>query len=584
MKKLIKILFITIVFFTFTLSSNAKTNHLGSSDTKTGVKLHLKSSTIEKDFELEEIINYNGTVPIYSLEPTKTFIEGEYTEYANETQVPVVGLPEKWDELRNIAYFGHKYRDRTDIKWYIAAQYLIWDLMLDDDASLYFIDGFGMPISLFEEEITAIKYDIANVKTLPSFGHPELGDADFIVKKDTELTIEDKNGILNEFIIDGENSAGFIRNDNFLTIKYSSYGDKIIFMYKPYEPNLNMSKIYYLNNDTPAYLSRGTVTLAGGITQIKVVKPNLTLEITPDVKTNLSLEGFSYNLYFEDNFLGKFSSDELGIIKIPYLESGAYLLEPVSVPKGFALASESLNIDILNDDININLIEQTLKKDISIASSFEENYDIEVKYLIKNIDTLEEITTTSNKLSLPYGNYLLEEIIANSKYETPEAINFSIDANSPNLSFSFYNKLIEEEEVVAPTPELPLDNENNQEELVEDNKEPVIPDIPQKEETKNDISEPEIPIKKPVNKLPEEVKSSEEPASTDKENTNLDTGTLNNQILSDKKENEIPVNNEINESSDLIINIPSTSKNANFYFLPAIASLFLSYVLLKKIS
>lgn len=594
MKKLIKIIFITIIFFMFSNNSFAKTNYLGASTNKTNIRLHLKTQTFEKDVELTEIINYNGTVPVYSLDVTKDFKEGDYTEYANEAHVPIAGLVEKWNDLRNIAYFGHKYRDRTDIKWYIACQYLIWELMLEEDSELYFIDESNQKISLFEKEIATIKEDIANLKKVPSFAHPELGEPDYIIKKDVELTIEDKHGILNEFIIDGENYENFIRQDNFLTIKYPTYGDKIIFIYKPFEPNLNMSKLYYLDNTAPAYISRGIVTLAGGITQIRVIKPSLKLEISPDIKNNLSLEGFSYDLYYEDNYLGNFSTDKLGIINIPNLDPGAYSLVPSSVPFGYELSTETLDFSITTDDIFINLIENTLKKTISITSKFDNTELVDVSYLIKNLDTLAEITTHESKISLPYGTYLLKEVLASTDYLEPNPITFTINEESSNLKFTFLNKLLYKEE--KPTPSLPLDKEdsknefddsNTQPPIIEDLPEkdsptkPAVPENPPKKEDPNSNSYSK-PLKKPTIKPSEDVKNPEQ-SKENNENSNINTIISNNQKPNILNETNSKIEDKnISDIPELIINIPSTNSDNSLNIIWGISLFFLSYGLFKK--
>lgn len=564
MKKLTKILFLTIAFFMFMHNSSAKTNYLDFSDNKTAVKLHLKTDTIEKDIELKEIINYNGTVPIYSLDVTKTFKIGDYTEYYNESHVPVKDLEEKWIDLRNIAYFGQQYRDRTDIKWYIAAQYLIWELMLDNSSELYFIDANNNPILLFEEEIEIIKQDIANLKKLPSFAHSELGEFDFTIKKDNSLTIEDKNNILNEFVITGENSENFIRNNNFLTLKYNTYGDKIIFLHKPGEPNLNMSKIYYLDDTAPAYISRGTITLAGGIIQVNVVKPSLTIEITSDATTNLSLAGFSYELYQESNSLGNFTSDESGIINIPNLLPGTYFLKPVFTPYGYLPNNEVIEITIIDDDITINLIEKTIKKNIYITSIFPINNEVTPNYIIKNIDTLEEIITSNDEISLPYGNYIIKENLASSDYLSLDPIKFTIDNNDNNLNFNFTYEFNKKEDLIPPKPEIPNKSDK-------DDKDNKYDNTPEK---------PEIPIKNPGKKPTASVKNPN-PSNTNKNEINTEN--------TDNKTPSINVSDEIStidktdkNNSDLIISIPSTGKDNKLYLSLIITSFILSYGILKK--
>lgn len=162
-------------------------------------------------------------------------------------------------------------------------------------------------------------------------------------------------------------------------------------------------------------------------------------------------------------------TDKNGNIKVT-LEYGEYILRQSNTTKGYE-KSKDIDISIKdNKDININLINKPILKNIIINKK-----DVDTKTNIKNIefnfvlldkDTNKEYKYSTNKdgiiyiNNLPYGNYILKEIDnKDDLYEKNNNIlNINIDDNS-RTTYDYYNKRIKKDINIHKVDELnnPLD-------------------------------------------------------------------------------------------------------------------------------
>ena len=143
-----------------------------------------------------QFIKDDSNDSIYCLEPFVDFSSGSnYVKYESdfENQLNLTGAQVR--RIKLLGYLGYNYNGRTDNKWYVITQYLIWKT-IDPSADIYFTDRLnGNRINKYESEINEIERDVRN------YEENIFDSSQFTVPLDEKLVLGEPNGKLQNYVI-----------------------------------------------------------------------------------------------------------------------------------------------------------------------------------------------------------------------------------------------------------------------------------------------------------------------------------------------------------------------------------------------
>ena len=435
--KIHKFIFFIFTFFIFISITNAEVAEIKLGDRVEGVKLHIKTDTIEKNKNMYQIINSTNGNLVYCIEPGVLLKDGTFNEYHNPGEINIKMSEEEWQTVQKIAYFGYGYQDHTDIKWYAATQFMIWDYLLKDRGEIYFLDDNNQKINLYTNEINAIQKELNNYPSMPSFSGVSVPT--YHTKINEELVLEDKNNILNQITITNDQELSYEIKDNNLKITPNKFGHYYLNFKKEF--SLGTSPKIYYNGDSQTVMDRGDINSLYTSLFVIVDYPSLKITKKASEPTYFSLEGAEYNIYNIDNsFYSSLKTNKDGVMTMSEIIPGEYYLEETKAPYGYKVNKEKIYFTVENQDINLEIKEDLIKKTINIEkylAHHNNTFSIEpdAKFQILNKDYPEyEYFITTNKygkatINLPYGNYLIKQISGKSGYNLMKNQELIVDEN-----------------------------------------------------------------------------------------------------------------------------------------------------------
>ncbi len=448
--KIHKFIFFIFTFFIFISITNAEVAEIKLGDRVEGVKLHIKTDTIEKNKNMYQIINSTNGNLVYCIEPGVLLKDGTFNEYHNPGEINIKMSEEEWQTVQKIAYFGYGYQDHTDIKWYAATQFMIWDYLLKDRGEIYFLDDNNQKINLYTNEINAIQKELNNYPSMPSFSGVSVPT--YHTKINEELVLEDKNNILNQITITNDQELSYEIKDNNLKITPNKFGHYYINFKKEF--SLGTSPKIYYNGDSQTVMDRGDINSLYTSLFVIVDYPSLKITKKASEPTYFSLEGAEYNIYNIDNsFYSSLKTNKDGVMTMSEIIPGEYYLEETKAPYGYKVNKEKIYFTVENQDINLEIKEDLIKKTINIEkylAHHNNTFSIEpdAKFQILNKDYPEyEYFITTNKygkatINLPYGNYLIKQISGKSGYNLMKNQELIVDENYNEASIVINNSEI----------------------------------------------------------------------------------------------------------------------------------------------
>lgn len=448
--KIHKFIFLIFTFFIFISITNAEVAEIKLGDRVEGVKLHIKTDTIEKNKNMYQIINSTNGNLVYCIEPGVLLKDGTFNEYHNPGEINIKMSEEEWQTVQKIAYFGYGYQDHTDIKWYAATQFMIWDYLLKDRGEIYFLDDNNQKINLYTNEINAIQKELNNYPSMPSFSGVSVPT--YHTKINEELVLEDKNNILNQITITNDQELSYEIKDNNLKITPNKFGHYYLNFKKEF--SLGTSPKIYYNGDSQTVMDRGDINSLYTSLFVIVDYPSLKITKKASEPTYFSLEGAEYNIYNIDNsFYSSLKTNKDGVMTMSEIIPGEYYLEETKAPYGYKVNKEKIYFTVENQDINLEIKEDLIKKTINIEkylAHHNNTFSIEpdAKFQILNKDYPEyEYFITTNKygkatINLPYGNYLIKQISGKSGYNLMKNQELIVDENYNEASIVINNSEI----------------------------------------------------------------------------------------------------------------------------------------------
>lgn len=456
MKKIIKVLTIIMTFFIMNntcYAIKAKVEEIPN------IRIHINTSNINETRKIYHITNEENS-SFYSIELNNkdySFYYDDYDYYGSMNDLNT--------ELKNkiglITYFGYGYQNRTDIKWYIVTQYMIWEeLIKEENGEIYFVDIDDNKIDLYQKEMQTIIKDIEAFNILPSFLESDVLESQYNVKLTESLTFEDKNNILKEYDIIHSNDISHKIENNKITINPLNINTVIIIFRRKTNESEYM-KIHI--NSGHRLISRGDIDKPNTIMTINIPWP--TIKIKGNIENNFSNHDNLYTIYLEDGseYYKNISLNSDGSSEEISLYPGKYYLGQTKVSYGYKLNQEKIEFEVSKEDQIIEFKNELETKHVTIEKIIIDNEEIipasgnKLKIYSDDNKLIKEITTNSEGKSfidLPYGTYT---IIENDLLrESQKVYTITIDENY-NEKESFIIK----EEISNNELDEELSNDNN---------------------------------------------------------------------------------------------------------------------------
>lgn len=435
MKRLLQ----TLLFFIVLIGAAknvyaAEQNYIYLGDEIPGVRLHLKTPTVEKNKKMYEILNRNTGEHVYCIEPGVVLKNGYMTAYREVEDLDIDITDEDWLYLRLIAYLGYGYEDRTEIKWYAVTQFMIWEYILKDTGEVYFIDENNQKIDLYQEEIAMIQNDLDHYWDLPIFMEGDTLEVELSLNE--ELKLVDESGLLSKFTPAFGNQKVSI-NDNTLTASYEYPGDFTIYFSK--ETHLTAIPRIFYSPSSQMVMNRGIVNLAGFQIRVHVKNPSFTLIKESSKESDLSLANATYGIYYENGTLYKeVTTNEEGIFYLEEIDLGSYYLKELEAPYGYELSDEVIHFEVINENVVLKVEDKLIEKEITLEKYLEEidgtlELENNAEFSIYNYSTKELLTTFKTNeygkftLHLPYGKYVIKQNSGHIGYHLSEDIILTVD-------------------------------------------------------------------------------------------------------------------------------------------------------------
>lgn len=345
--------------------------------------------------------------------------------------------------IKEIIYFGYGYPGHNDIKYYMAAQELIWEYLNNIDitwTNILDINGPKINVEPYKEEIQNLSKLYNSPYSFTSNINCKVGD---------KIVLTDTNNSLQYYEIISEGNQKAQLNNNTLTININNnyIGTDSIRIKRKNNYN-DFSTLFYFDN-SQNILSVGKIGDVNKIINLKIEGETLTTNlIDKENKNNIpsgqaTLEGAVYEIYDKNNNLvSTFTTDKIGINTISNLYHDTYYIKQIKASKGYKLNDKIIEINLTSENNKLTLEEEVIKSTIEINKLYEigDNYKREqgIKFEIyDNKDQLySSITTTKlgpDKITIPYGKYTIKQVNTTYGYDKIKDINLNIDEKAETI-------------------------------------------------------------------------------------------------------------------------------------------------------
>ncbi len=480
MEKLKKILFIFISLFMCgkITTVNAEKNNGKLYEIywqKAGVNVFAKDM-------LYGVMDYNGWMIVsstddkvyYCIEPEAEMynesnaIESSHTIYRGEQIVSNTRLTnEMAKRVQLLAYYGYKYKNHTDKKWYGITQVMIWNTVIKNAYGNYKNTTWAFKESrygnvntnLYKKEMQELEDLVASHGKTPSFNNSTIK-----VGLGKEVEITDKNLSLNNFII-GKSSIANIRvNGNTLIIKGEKIGKETISLTN--DVGLRDNYLAYVG-EKQDLISRGEVDYIKASFNIEVEAGTLVLT-KKDKETNsttpqgdASLLNSVYEIFDEnDNLIKEITIDkEKFTLDLPY---GTYKIKEKIPPKGYKLNEDIITVTLSEDNKKqeIDLFDLVIKGTHIINKSkggagekFTEEQDAIFQVTNaqgKIVGIIKTFKRGVGTIVLPYGKYKITQIKGTNNYSFIAPYEIVITKDNEEIEIDLnnikYSKLVFEKQ------------------------------------------------------------------------------------------------------------------------------------------
>ncbi len=423
---------------------------------------------------------YDGTDRIH-LYHAERFTLNDITAYCLEVGISVTtdnySSTKDWSitglssEVRNyvrlVAYYGYDYSGHNTMKYYMAAQELIWERI--SGREIYWVQGSSasspqIDVSAEKNEINSL---VNNHTKRPSFD-----DKTIEVNLGQSITISDTDDTLSTYQIYHSDIEASISGNDLIVKANNIRGNKEVQLIKKnYTTKVNF--LYY-NGNSQKMISSGVLDPVVSSFTIKTTSGNVTLnkldrETGEIPQGDATLNGARYNVI---NNMGEVvdtlitGSDNVRSKELPY---GTYKLKEVSPSEGYELDENEyvFTLDNNNVDITVNVFENVIKRTVNFFKVYATNESTILKgepnvtfdvYLKSSNDKYTSFTTDEDgyaSVELVYGTYVVKQVTATKDYEKVKDFEVIINKDTKNPN----NILISNAEITAKLKVVKIDEE-----------------------------------------------------------------------------------------------------------------------------
>ena len=363
---------------------------------------------------------------------------------------------DKLNYIRKVMYYGYTYKNHNYIKYYMAAQEMIWETISGKEVywtNDYSIDGKPLNIDSYKTEIKNL---IKANDTLPSFT-----DTNYIVLAGNTLSLIDRNNVLSDFEIVTNGSQKYEIIDNKLNIYTNKEQIKKESLELKRKNYYTEDSVLYLVSDSQKMISPGKIDMPTSKISVQTTGVSLTIDIV-DKETKKSesrgqatLTGAKYELYDNNNNLvTTFESKEGESIVLKDLIPQTYYIKQVSASKGYKINHELKNINLTSETNKIILEEEIIESKLELLKIYGDKEKNEfksedgIKFNIYDKDLNLQKTIITNNLGytttpLIYGDYIIKQDNTTIGYKKIDDIIISIDENSKEIiRYNLFDDLI----------------------------------------------------------------------------------------------------------------------------------------------
>ena len=354
-KKIISFTLILTIFILFTKQKvDAESIYEGKWIPNIYLKLELNGS--QKYMQAEFFRRRSDNSYVYCLEPFIKIKNNSTYEEVTSNYHKRLALPkERWERILLLAYYGYKYQNHQEDKWYVITQVLIWRTM-SINYQVSFTDKLNGNIlpDAYQEEINELENLVKKHSLLPSFN-----DKTISTTYHNTLTLEDENASLKDYYIEKATLPATITN-NSLSIEATTLGNHQIILEKQ-DPLYKNVPILYLSEDSQNVLLPGSyepqrVTLNINVAgpSLKIVKKDLETKETLKVAAiKFKVKDFKTNEYLinknnpDDSYI--FKTNQEGEILIDNLNFGKYIITEESTIPGYLKNTQEELVELSED-------------------------------------------------------------------------------------------------------------------------------------------------------------------------------------------------------------------------------------------
>lgn len=374
-------------------------------------------------------LRYANDKLVYCIEPDVRITTSDYIIYDFNRS----GYNEEGKrKMELISYYGYRYDNHNDLKYYIATQDLIWRMYAGADIKWTKGGEYGEEIDISKEKNEILDL-ISKHNVLPSFN-----DSINEIKVNETKEFIDVNRVLNNYDLEYSDNLEITKEDNKLIITPKKQGEYIInFIHKK---NYESETLLYDNFSTltQSVAAFGAPTLINGSMKINskidvniYKKDKDTNELILDEGNKVKIKNLDTDTYIGDIY--EFDNGKLTLT----LKEGNYKIEEISSSYSYSI-NDGLSFSISKDDItkDIDFYNEKIKCEIVVFSTSGDiklDSDFEVYDLNGNLVYKGRTTDGEAKFYLEYGNYIVKEITVPNGYILNET-EISLEVNDITCS------------------------------------------------------------------------------------------------------------------------------------------------------
>lgn len=394
---------------------------------------------------------------VYCLQPFVTIDNNYIYNIAREDYEVYLNMTkEQWNRISLLAYYGYGYGNHNSQKWYAITQVLIWRTA-EPNSDIYFTNTLNgtRNDSLFASEIQEIENLVANHYKIPNFN-----TSDITIPLGNTITLNDSNGVLNNFKVSNQSNVSANISGNSLNITATGVGNAEITLTKS-DSKYNSPPIVYFKENTQDVMRVGSydpisykinLKVVGG--RVEIIKKDVD-NGSIDPQGEAILKDAVYGVYDANNneLITTLTTDENSYAISGYLPKlGKFYLKEIKPSPGYTLDTKKYEFTIDEDTllVNLDVFEEVIKRNFEFTKVYATDKteimtpEIGTKFAIydsKGNLVFEDVTDEEGKLyfTLPYGHYVLKQLTTTTGYEMLEDYYFEVKEEGKTINKVFSN-------------------------------------------------------------------------------------------------------------------------------------------------